>query len=45
MNDTAITNCGDTLPAKNNGAFTFRFSAGDLSYAALYWWGTAKACP
>ena len=44
VNGSSVS-CGAALPAKTNGAYTFRATAGTYSYAALYWWGTAKACP
>jgi hypothetical protein len=39
VNNTAIDNCNDPLPAKwTDGYYYFNVSAGSLSYACIYWW-------
>jgi len=36
---TAVTSCGDSLPSKGtDDYYHFECSAGDLDYAAIYWW-------
>jgi len=41
----ATVSCAATV-TKKNGYYVFRASAGTLSYASIYWWGTrASTCP
>ncbi len=43
VNGTAVK-CGDAIPG-SNAVTVFEVSAGGLSYASLYWWGTwATSC-
>jgi len=46
VNGQAMTTCGGPLPARSNGALTFRWTAGSFSYAWTNWWGKDSAdCP